>query len=318
MKAFLLALLSAVTAILYSGNIYAQSEPVKATQIITGIVTDINGEPIAGAELSTRGWSEVGYTDNEGKFSIEVPYWVTTLTASSKGFNNAIIEVSNSTPVEFQLQAKKPVYGFANIVGGAVWPLANRPAGIIEGGGIPQFGLMVGLYRTWGGYMKIMFGMPFGAHVNSVLTQWSNKYDITPTITLGVIRRITPEINVFVGTGMGVNYTTESKICVYTEYTPNMTPVGEIAPPFNNVKTKQALTIACEAGATWHLTDRVNITGGVIYVAPAFNSYEYARFATGSLLPNGNHVVEGWTMNDSKNKGNLGAFVSVGINFRAR
>ncbi len=286
----------------------------KPLVIISGRVTDKAGNPLAGVQLSNRFWPNAATTDADGSFSMEAPYWMETLTASCDGYRSSTIKVKDGKTALFKLAVKKPVYGFVDVVGGAVWPLVNEPKGSIEGGGIPQFGVMGGAYRTWGGYLKLMLGTSFGAKVAGNAPDWLRKYDCTPTITAGAIRKITDNLNIFAGTGVAVNYTSTSTYLVSEHYAANKHLIG-IESGFSNAQAKQVWTIPVEAGVMWKFAPRFNLMAGVIYSLPPFKSSVSSSTLQKHPLSDGSYHIDHTTSFDSKNSGNFGAYLGIGLNF---
>lgn len=74
--ALLGALFLAFGAPYWSGNaVYASPEPqvaAQATKVITGVVTDSNGEPVIGASVIEPGTTRGTVTNVDGKFSLRV------------------------------------------------------------------------------------------------------------------------------------------------------------------------------------------------------------------------------------------------------
>ena len=61
---------------------------------VTGVVKDVNGEPIIGATVTVKGVSGGTLTDIDGKFSIEVPNENAVVVVSFIGFNTEEVKVS--------------------------------------------------------------------------------------------------------------------------------------------------------------------------------------------------------------------------------
>ena len=60
---------------------------------VTGVVKDVNGEPIIGATVTVKGASGGTLTDLDGKFSIDVPNENAVVVVSFIGFNSQEIKV---------------------------------------------------------------------------------------------------------------------------------------------------------------------------------------------------------------------------------
>ncbi|MDE6300282.1 MAG: carboxypeptidase-like regulatory domain-containing protein [Muribaculaceae bacterium] len=307
--------LSFLLVVLLSGiSIFAQDVPLKATKIVTGTVLDKEGNPVGAAELSSRGWPEVKHASDDGSFSIEVPYWLETLTASSEGFKSSTVKLKDSQPVVITLKIKKKNLGFVDVLGGAVWPIKNEPAGVVTNGGIPQFGVMGGIYRTWGAYFKLVCATS-GVKVPSGLTDQSQKYDATPTVTIGVLRRISDNLNIFAGTGLAVNYSSASSVNEYFKYDANKNLIGMVSSDFVYGASKQALAMPIEAGVMWKFTKRFNAIAGLIYCFPAFSGSVTSNDVERPEQNDGSYIVDSYKKYNAKNSGNMGFYVGVGVNF---
>lgn len=68
-----------------------QIKPVDTTthtRIISGIVKDVNGEPLIGVNVSGKGTTIGAVTDIDGKYILEIPKTVTTLMFTYVGYKN--------------------------------------------------------------------------------------------------------------------------------------------------------------------------------------------------------------------------------------
>lgn len=70
--------------------------------IVTGVVTDANGEPIPGATVSVQGISTGTATDIDGRYTIAVPEG-STLVFSFIGFESQTVAVGNRTEIDITL-----------------------------------------------------------------------------------------------------------------------------------------------------------------------------------------------------------------------
>jgi len=76
-----------------------------AQTTITGTVTDSNGEPVPGATVSAKGFSNVGtITDLNGNYSLSVPADATTLIFSFVGMKKQEVEIGGRTTVNVTLE----------------------------------------------------------------------------------------------------------------------------------------------------------------------------------------------------------------------
>jgi TonB-linked SusC/RagA family outer membrane protein len=67
-----------------------------AQRTVTGVVSDVNGEPLIGATVLVQGTAIGTVTDIEGRYSIQVPADRNTLTFSYTGFRTANVELGAS------------------------------------------------------------------------------------------------------------------------------------------------------------------------------------------------------------------------------
>lgn len=79
------------------------------TKIITGIVVDKGGEPVAGAYVNATNGPETVETAQDGSYSIEVPVWLKSLTASYYGLGAVAVPLKDTSEVKFRLTEKLPV-----------------------------------------------------------------------------------------------------------------------------------------------------------------------------------------------------------------
>jgi TonB-linked SusC/RagA family outer membrane protein len=74
----------------------------QTTKRITGTVTDVDGEPLIGANVVEKGTTNGNITDAEGKFTLEVP-GNAVLQVSYVGYNTQEITVTNQTDLQVTL-----------------------------------------------------------------------------------------------------------------------------------------------------------------------------------------------------------------------
>lgn len=76
-----------------------------AQTTITGTVNDANGEPVPGANVRVKGFSDVGtITDLNGSYSLSVPAGATALIFSFVGMQTQEIEIGGQTTISVTLQ----------------------------------------------------------------------------------------------------------------------------------------------------------------------------------------------------------------------
>lgn len=217
------------------------------TRVITGAVIDKNGNPLPGATVTATGGAETVTVDADGTFSIEVPIWLKSLTASYPGLSDKKLKTSNYDRMIFTLKSSYRTYGFVNLMFANVMQVSPLSS---ELGDVQQLGIMGGAYRSWGGYAKVMMGL-FGGGKD----RWGDRYaGYEPTATGGAIKRINNYLNVFLGAGVAFNYGLEAWDYTYDDY------------------GYSSVTGCAELGvmAKWK---RLNVVAGVTYVAPSDNEW---------------------------------------------
>ncbi len=88
-----------VSILLSSGYSFAQQKEV------SGLVTNLNGEKLAGATVTVKGTKSAVKTDASGYFSIQVPTGEASLVASFIGYQNKEIPVDGKPVINFALNA---------------------------------------------------------------------------------------------------------------------------------------------------------------------------------------------------------------------
>lgn len=73
---------------------------------ISGTVTSEDGSPLAGATVFAKGTTSGTFTDDEGKYSLNVPDGVTTLVASYIGFSTQEVEIAGRSVVNITMSAE--------------------------------------------------------------------------------------------------------------------------------------------------------------------------------------------------------------------
>ena len=89
--------LSCLTLILVSFNLFAQ------TKTITGVVSDNNNNPLAGATISANNLKKATTTDATGSFSLIVPGGTTLITISYVGMADTTVSVENTLTISVSL-----------------------------------------------------------------------------------------------------------------------------------------------------------------------------------------------------------------------
>lgn len=104
MKNFFVILLLFITSASLFGQSYNNGQVT--TKIITGIVVDRVGEPIEGAYVNATNGPETVETGSDGTFSIEVPVWLKSLTASYYGLGPVAVPLNDKLEVKIKLNEK--------------------------------------------------------------------------------------------------------------------------------------------------------------------------------------------------------------------
>lgn len=231
------------------------------TRVIKGAVIDKNGNPLPGATVRATGGAEVATTDADGTYSIEVPFWLKSLTASYPGLRDQKLNTTDKTVTIFTLKPLYRTYGFVNLMFANVWQV-NPTGGYNDK--VQQLGIMGGAYRKWGGYAKVMMGF-FATHNGQYI--YSPHIELLPTFTGGVIKPINKNLNVMIGGGMGCNYN--------FDYGNN-----------DKIHHKETLCLAFE-GVAMYTLKKVNFTLGLTYVTRSSDKYylndQYHPYNNGNL-----------------------------------
>ncbi len=248
------------------------------TRVITGAVIDKNGNPLPGAIVSATGGAETVTADADGSFTIEVPLWLKSLTASYPGLGEKRMKTTAVNQMIFTLKSRNRTHGFINLVGQMRTAVGSDYKIPTQG----EFGVMGGAYRSWGGYLKVVI-RSVGAGVQ--LAEKKKHYSPCPTVTFGAIKRIAPSFNVLFGGGLGFHYGAngDGTLHVYDPVTQTTTTISTDKPE----SVDETLIGAVEVGGMWKFCKKLNTTFGVSYIFPGTYSH---------------------------NSGNLGFFVGVGMN----
>ena len=170
----------------------------QTTKTIKGAVIDKNGNPLPGAQIEATGGAETTTVDADGTFSMEVPIWLKSVTASYPGMKNKKLKVSNDDMI-FTMNSKHTLQWFVEGIGGIslkekIDPTAN-------------FGVMGGVLGNWGGYARF-----------SIITERQGSdvedHPVLPTATVGVIKDLGKNFYGYLGGG----YSTIAYGRTYTVY----------------------------------------------------------------------------------------------------
>lgn len=78
-----------------------------AQTTVTGTVTDPNGDPVPGANIRVKGFSDAGtITDLNGSFTLNVPAGATTLVFSFVGMKTTEVEISARSIIDFKFETE--------------------------------------------------------------------------------------------------------------------------------------------------------------------------------------------------------------------
>ena len=97
MKKRLRLLVATFLALAFALNVFAQ-------QVIRGTLRAPSGEPLVGATVTVKGTKNSVVTDGSGNFAISAPVG-STLTVSYVGFASQDVAVTDTNPLNIQLQA---------------------------------------------------------------------------------------------------------------------------------------------------------------------------------------------------------------------
>ena len=109
----ILTVVAISTLLLSSGNVIATQTTIDGslrvteqlqTQIVNGLVVDVNGEPVIGASVQLKGAAGVGtITDVDGKFTLSVPA-NGVLQISYIGYKTTEVKVNGQSGLKVTLQ----------------------------------------------------------------------------------------------------------------------------------------------------------------------------------------------------------------------
>lgn len=157
----------------------------QTTKTVKGAVIDLNGNPLPGAKVEATGGAENTVTDADGTFSLEVSQWLKSLSVTYPGMNKKKMSIkSDNRDLIFTMTADKGIHWFVNAV-------AQSDDECIGAG------VMFGQLRKWGWYAKAVmdFSNWGGAEYGYDAT------DYAPTISVGVIKRVSKPFYLYLGVG---------------------------------------------------------------------------------------------------------------------
>ena len=97
-------------------SISVSSEIAQKKKIIKGVVKDINGEPIIGANVVEKGTTNGIITDIDGKFSLEVATGA-ILQISFVGYSTQEVEIRNQSTVSIKLKEDSEMLDEVVVIG---------------------------------------------------------------------------------------------------------------------------------------------------------------------------------------------------------
>lgn len=171
-----------VLTLLFTGAVVMTMAQTAKT--VKGAVIDLNGNPLPGAKVEATGGAESTVTDADGTFSLEVSQWLKSLSVTYPGMNKKKMSIKSDNRDLIFTMTEKSSYWFVNAV-------AQYNDGCLGAGA------MFGKLNKWGWYTKAV--MDF-AYLDSHVDESS----YAPTISAGVIKRVSKSFYVY----LGVGYTT--------------------------------------------------------------------------------------------------------------
>lgn len=160
------------------------------TGTVNGAVVDPNGNPLPGAVVSATGGAETTIVESDGTFSLEVPVYLKSLTASYPGYKDNKKKTDFSKEMLFTLSPKTS-QTFINLAMGYSFSYDDSS---------PMVGLMIGKLATWGFYGKLLLPTSWkGMSTGNMLADMH--------VTFGAIRKIVKNVYVYLGAGYtGIPY----------------------------------------------------------------------------------------------------------------
>lgn len=175
MKQIIVLILAAIAALGMSAQ---------TVKVITGVVTDRNGNPLPNALVESTGGAENVTTEADGTFRIEVPATLKSLTAKYAGMRDKKITIKGRSEMIFELEKEDASCWFLNGAFSANYGHAARQ----------RIGAMGGYLGNWGGYAKLLVEVP------------GSSYGLHPSATAGVIKQIAKPMYLYLGAGYAAVY----------------------------------------------------------------------------------------------------------------
>lgn len=171
-----------VLTLLFTGAVAMTMAQTAKT--VKGAVIDVNGNPLPGAKVEATGGAESTVTDADGTFSLEVSQWLKSLSVTYPGMNKKKMSIKSDNRDLIFTMTEKSSYWFVN----AVAQYDDECLGA---------GAMFGQLNKWGWYAKAVMDFAYlDGHVD--------ESSYAPTISAGVIKRVSKSFYMY----LGVGYTT--------------------------------------------------------------------------------------------------------------
>lgn len=103
-----IALLVLALAIGVAGG-FAKNKNVKVppTRVLTGKIITKKGQPLAGVEVQATGGADMEVTNDNGEFSLEIPYWLKGVTITCPGAKKKNVKLKGREYIEVKLNPKQ-------------------------------------------------------------------------------------------------------------------------------------------------------------------------------------------------------------------
>ena len=168
---------------LFVAGMMALAVSAQNTKIVKGSVLDKNGKPVAGAKVAATGGAVYTVVKEDGTYSLEVPIWLKSLTATCPGMTEKKMKVKDGD-IDFKL--RKQTSWFVNVEGACIL------------GDETDFGvgLRMGYLGNWGGYAKVVVPM-------------ASNYDEShaiPSVSAGVTKKLLGGLYGYLGAGFSPVY----------------------------------------------------------------------------------------------------------------
>lgn len=173
-----------VLTLLFTGAVAMTMAQTAKT--VKGAVIDVNGNPLPGAKVEATGGAESTVTDADGTFSLEVSQWLKSLSVTYPGMNKKKMSIKSDNRDLIFTMTEKSSYWFVN----AVAQYNDKCLGA---------GAMFGKLNKWGWYTKAVMDFAYlDGHVD--------ESSYAPTISAGVIKRVSKSFYVYLGLGYTNTY----------------------------------------------------------------------------------------------------------------